>query len=487
MARQLLTIEWIVAESDDDWDRLATLTHPDKNLRRRRSHSRWVVAGLFLLLVGIGSWVWPAKQVTTLPPSVTMTVPEQQESGKAAPDLDSLRADLSGALSESPPGGQSFPKDSAWLIGTTIQAPATSPYITIPTLEMQGDTAVALVVMHSQYGTPLFRQTRFFRYSDNGWQETEPDVTLWGPERSLETPNFLFRYLQNDESTVKAIAPQIETLYTTLHRNFGLLMVPAAEKLLIEISVAQNPGNTMLWYNVPDRIIVPSPARYRAPAQITDAKLLEQSIALALLEIVLTNASQEHAIGESWQHMLDGLLLWQLWAMDEPLSAWRGEIVQWLYSDFSTDPGVPLVLPDHYAELCAGHKLWLASPVNIGIPFVCGGQSPEELHWAGWRRYGPLTRLDQILVPLQQFGGPTQPPVSHPGQTVAIATLIEYAVATFGRERMPHLGAGLGQYKSWETLITAVYGVSIEEFEAGWQAYLTSQYGIPSMRNRVLE
>jgi hypothetical protein len=57
---------------------------------------------------------------------------------------------------------------------------------------------------------------------------------------------------------------------------------------------------------------------------------------------------------------------------------------------------------------------------------------------------------------------------------VALATLIEYAVATYGHERLPGLVAGLGQSESWGTLIPAVYGVSSAEFEAGWQAYLAA-------------
>jgi hypothetical protein len=68
--------------------------------------------------------------------------------------------------------------------------------------------------------------------------------------------------------------------------------------------------------------------------------------------------------------------------------------------------------------------------------------------------------------------------MNRPDQTVALATLVEYAVATYGRERLPTLVAGLGQYESWETLIPAVYGVSPVEFEAGWQAYLQAHYGV---------
>ena len=68
--------------------------------------------------------------------------------------------------------------------------------------------------------------------------------------------------------------------------------------------------------------------------------------------------------------------------------------------------------------------------------------------------------------------------IHHPSQPVALATLIEYAVAIYGREHLPALVAGLGQYDSWETLLPAVLGVSGTEFEAGWQAYLAAHYDV---------
>lgn len=61
-----------------------------------------------------------------------------------------------------------------------------------------------------------------------------------------------------------------------------------------------------------------------------------------------------------------------------------------------------------------------------------------------------------------------------------MATLIEYAVAAYGRERLPVLLAGLGQYESWETLLPAIYGVTPGAFETGWQAYLAAHYGVPN-------
>jgi hypothetical protein len=80
------------------------------------------------------------------------------------------------------------------------------------------------------------------------------------------------------------------------------------------------------------------------------------------------------------------------------------------------------------------------------------------------------------VPPDEYFDAPRQR--NHPAQTVALAMLVEYAAATYGRERLPALVTGLGQYESWETLIPAVFDVSTAEFEAGWQAYLAAKYGV---------
>jgi len=157
--------------------------------------------------------------------------------------------------------------------------------------------------------------------------------------------------------------------------------------------------------------------------------------------------------------------------------------VTWLYRDLpATRPGPPLMMPARYRELCATYKLWLSSPLLINIPLACAEPKWEEFLWSQWHPCNPLTRLDQIAVPVlpHEYMGASSltDSVSYPGQAVMLATLIEYAVATYGRERLPTLVAGLGQHESWETLIPAVYGVSPAEFEAGWQAYLTTHYGL---------
>ncbi|HMN28184.1 MAG TPA: hypothetical protein PKE45_08520 [Caldilineaceae bacterium] len=336
---------------------------------------------------------------------------------------------------------------------------------------------------------PARQEIRFYRRTDAGWLRTEPDAALWGAERGLETPYFIYYFRQNDAQAIVAVAPQIDALYTTLRRNFGLPVSPAGlpgsfadDKLVIEVSVSQSPGTIrfqphhyaerFVW---PDRWVVASPAVYLAPVELTDADLLMQSLALPLLTDGLRQASQRYAIGAAWQPLLEGLSLWQEWELNLPLSAWHDEVVRWQYTEWPpTRPGQRVVLPEHYSDLCARTKLWLSSPLEMNLPLVCAAQRWEYQYLAPWSVTDPLTRLDQLAAS-DSF---VRPSPRQPGETVALATLIEYAVATYGRERLPALVVSLGQYDRWETLIPAVYGVSAAEFEAGWQAYLAAHYGV---------
>jgi hypothetical protein len=231
-----------------------------------------------------------------------------------------------------------------------------------------------------------------------------------------------------------------------------------------------------------DRFVVPSPAVYWAPVEVTDAELLAQSIALPLLSHVLAQASEQYQIDSAWQPLVSGLYLWQAWDLDLPLAAWREEVVTWLYADEpAIPPGHPVVLPERYTALCAAHTLWMQHPIQIEIPLWCTELDRKWYHLSVYSHNPPM-RLTQLGFPVPAYeyvyAHGELHRKNHPGQTVALATLVEYAVATYGRERLPVLVAGLGHYESWDTLLPAVFGVSPAEFEAGWQTYLAAHYGI---------
>lgn len=213
---------------------------------------------------------------------------------------------------------------------------------------------------------------------------------------------------------------------------------------------------------------------------LSDAELLAQSIALPLLNHAVVQASRRHAPGVRWRPLLNGLYLWQVWDMALPLSAWRDEVVKWIYHD---RPTTTLRLPAHYPALCTAHKLWMSSPVQIHIPLRCVDQAHEEaystfLKISRWYSLDPPTRLKQLALPVRADAYPEGVTVprqaDNTDQPIALAMLMDYAVVTYGRERLPVLVASLGQHTTWDTLLLAVFGVSAAEFETGWQAHLAA-------------
>ncbi|MCE7986388.1 MAG: hypothetical protein DYG89_34890 [Caldilinea sp. CFX5] len=353
--------------------------------------------------------------------------------------------------------------------------------VALHVIAAQGDQAVARVLTYREDGAPSYRQTRFYQRIGERWLPTAPDATLWGPERRLETRSFVFHFRQQDAAVVMAVATRIETLYTTLRRNVGLPSIPSAERLIIDVQITATPGRPSRWFDAAKRIIVPSPAVYWAPAEVTDAELLAQSIALPLLDDVIAKAAEYYGLGSGRHPMLRGVRLWQIWELDLPLAVWRRAVVSWLYrklpADGSHQEGL---LPDRYQEICAAHQIWMPTPLQIDIPLSCIDGKLEYRHFSLPGVREPLTHLEQLalLAPPNEYLGQWSGTQHHypQGQTVALATVIEYAVATYGRECLPALLAGLGQYDSWETLLPTVYGVSSAEFEAGWQGYLADRY-----------
>ena len=98
MHKQAPKLEWQIAESDADWERLQALSPdraPDTNRRLRLKHYLWSGAALLLLLVGVGEWWRTAPPgLPQLPAELRTTA--QQEVGAEPHSNDTLLLSLSG-------------------------------------------------------------------------------------------------------------------------------------------------------------------------------------------------------------------------------------------------------------------------------------------------------------------------------------------------------------------------------------------------------
>jgi hypothetical protein len=173
----------------------------------------------------------------------------------------------------------------------------------------------------------------------------------------------------------------------------------------------------------PDGASVPaSPALVPAPLDMNAAAVLRRSVFFALSDSVAFAALTPNRVRCPWWPMADGLRLWL-----------RQE-------------GAPPADPVRASQNRLLQE-WLAAHPVVHL--------------------GTFTALTSYC---RQSGFPVQPL-----RQLIVQSVIEYAVATYGRDRLPALVQGIGRYETWAELAPAVFGVSVEQFKRGWQIYLQAR------------
>lgn len=455
MRRQPPNVEWHIAADDAEWESLraqaaADAVSPRHNGRGSRSFVPLLL--LIVVLAGAGGWAW------------------QRAADDAAPAASPVEDQ---AAAESPQ-----PVTHNWdlqpVVATPIPTPGERP-LPLQRTEAFASQEVVRMLSHPEQALHTYQDT------SNGALRTALDAALWGPPRRLETTSFVIHFRHRDARTVTRAAAKIEALYTTMSQNFGVDPAPDAGKLAIIVSELQSPELSLTYWPEERHFIVRSPSLYGQDAQIAPDVLLMQAVVLELIDHALVRAVSNPSVYSSRRHVLDGLRLWQLWDTDLPLAAWRRDLVRWIYVTApASHPAQANILPDRYAELCAEHSLWLPHPATIQIPLVC--TQLDQLYWHPDARFvhAPPLRLPPLWAPVYldeeaDWKGRTRAE-RHPGQAIALATIVEFAVVTYGRERLPEFVAALGQHDRWETFIPVVLGVSAAEFEREWQIYLSAHY-----------
>jgi hypothetical protein len=269
-------------------------------------------------------------------------------------------------------------------------------------------------------------------YGADGWQPVAPLNFFWAERRSRDTRYLHLDYSPRDEAAVREIAPQLDALLLRLHNDLGL--PPPSSERRIEIAIAIVEGSdvrvTDLRYSGNTLIISP-PEMIPRPLGISNGETLRQMIAYALAAKTFSTARSAYPVPCHWRTVGEGISLWLRWE-DHTLPSRR----HWEY------------------------------------------QSVRRV----WSRSNNLPALDNLLTPSLNCAAP--PPIFEveilnsggplPRNELA-ATLIEYMVATYGRDFLPTLLRDLKTYTSWNDLAQKTVNLSADELEAGWHAYLTAQ------------
>ena len=345
---------------------------------------------------------------------------------------------------------------------------------------IRGDLVMAQVSVRGLAAgdASTYRATHFYQRTDNGWQRSVPQPDWLGPAQTLTTAHFTIHYRAVDAAAVTAVAPRLDRLYEKLRRDFGLPPVDPSPDITLRITLEEQRNGIRDAERV---ISVRSPTLLTVPDEITPATVILQVAIYPLAALVRDEVVDQYPIEwkrgatTHWKPLLNALPLWSVWNQDDgPLASWQVDVVRWLYQNAQTEPrGARQAVPAGYAQLCRAYRVWDLSPTEMSIPLTCS-------EWDDQR-----SARDYPALPLQLVGlGQNWPDLAHdalvPSPTepaAAIATIIDFIVTTYGRERLAACLAAVGHYEDWKSLTPSVFGVSASEFEADWLAYLEATYG----------
>jgi hypothetical protein len=266
--------------------------------------------------------------------------------------------------------------------------------------------------------TGPYRETRAYRETEEGWQLISLDQHFWGPATLLHTDHFRFELFVRDAPVVLPVTEQLQQLYVDLHQVLGMEVPTTTVKLAIEITA--KPINNRSFLN--NRLQVASPIMAQVPAELSPSDYLLHRIARTLIYQVI-NLRRETTgdmvtVYDNWQPVRRGLRTWlqndlllQRWPWDEE----------------------------------AARLFQSQSRARLPLKLTAVTERSED----------QLTNRSAMMW-----------------QSAAAESMIDYAVQTYGRERLPDLVQGFRTYSAWSELIPHVFGDSVEEFEAGWNHQL---------------
>lgn len=425
MIRQPITFEWRFVENEQWWESLAANRGEPVNGQRWQKIERWLLLnlarGLSLCFAGF----------ITL--AGTAFTPVEQERLRVGSNIYAalLRDGPISAITnfsrfmDRPPGSDG--QGSGLMTSASDGTAANEVKTKLLAIEPVGDLIMARVwVDYADYDWRLptpYLETRFYQETDRGWLQTRPGPSFWGPRQLYETDHLRFLFYRRDADLIEPHVAALNQIYLTLHEMVGQELPTSTQKLVIAISPEQIAGRGISR----DRIDVTSPVMARVPESLTPTAYISQSIVSRLSFWVVNSYGREDVrppFAAEWRGMMRGLrgwlrtdLLGQRWPWDAQAAAFFDQ---------------------HYPE---------RKPINLAT-LTSWSETPWE---------------DDQNRRLWQAG--------------AAETLLNYVVATYGRDQLPVLVQGLRQHDNWDDLIPAVFDESVVEFEAGWNRYLSEQFG----------
>ncbi|MCL4833772.1 MAG: hypothetical protein KJZ86_15115 [Caldilineaceae bacterium] len=472
MAEKEPTVSWQVLLDDAQWEREANapVSPKEDTLPRRRwvLPRRWLLLGLFVLLLALlstGLLLWQRAQS-----GLADMEREIEKAARLEANAQSQHnSRLAAALLD--PGA-----DPEWRqrIVEHLMADDSAPPVPVVG-EMEWVDGVALVHLSStDPDLPLpSRSLRFYRESAGGWLRTSPVASFWGAAENWEGQHFSFRFQARDRAAVLSAGPQVEAVYLALRQDLGLPILPTRRVVVVR------PDDRPAEFDFPTgELRHPSPQLLELPAGISDESALFRSLTLYLINELVRESFDRYAYGQvwMWSNLTEsGLRNW-LQLQSGLLAIDRRLLLPWL---LDREAQVDRQFPEGVAEACQ-----LMDGLDVRVLLL---SCTPDLH-ASLPNRSSVLRLSRLTTTYDFDFTRDANTSSNPSgpmwraetrqEIVAATTVFAYAVETYGVERLPAFLEALGIHRGWTGVLPAAYGVSVEEFEAGWRGWLAAEFGV---------
>lgn len=471
MAEKEPAVSWQVLLDDAHWDGDAPPPAPLENPEPARAFvipRRWWLlgAGLLLGVVVVGGLIFWQRAQAGL-------AAVQDEIGAVVLLEATAQAGKNPRLAAALLDPQA---DAAWRAGIVeAQMKDTSAPATVAVEQMELAEGVALV--HLLLTDPDLPQpsrvVRFYREEAAGWLRTPPVADFWGEAEAWEGEHFTIRFRQQDRAAVLGAGPRLEEAYIRLRQSVGLPVLPVRRVVVIAADdqpALLDPHSGELHH--------PSPALLSLPVGVGPDEALYRSLIAYLISEIVRESFDRYAYGESWMWSNlteSGLRNWLLLEADV-LVMERPALFAWL---FDAEAQAAWTLPAELAAECQLlNGLAVPPPLFVCTPDIHAGRPSR---FSATRLARLITTYDFDFVRDANFNSNPSGPMwrAETRREIAAATTIfSYAVHSYGVERLPHLLAALGDYRTWLEALPGAYGVTPDEFEAGWQRWLAAEYGV---------
>lgn len=472
------TLEWHLCDAESEWVAAQSqpLANPVDTIEKQKGKGNrlllWGAPSILVLVLILASGWWLSRQAHN-----GIVKVESEVANAVSSELWSAR--FTGNVTLQPWQEANFP--AAIHGASDVHESVTQ----VDVRELGSDWATVEVWIRSNSAAQSYRQTRIYLSTEQGWLRVPASAEYWGAARVYESQYFTVHYRALDEEAVAQAAARLDVLYPALFASlFG--EAPSVEKQQITVDPAQIPQALFYARSIPQKpLVVPSPAATLRPAEMAAGDLLLQSLMFALYQPLAEDAAVRHKLTEQWLTLFDGLRIWLIWEYDLSLAVWQKPLVSWIFREPNNNPEIERSQFVAFAEgLCLYHNLWMRAPTEVGIPVLCVKLHRLETIYINWQYHHALRGLSiaPLLYSSNRFrndsGWADVPPIAPAYAPVVLATAFEYIATTYGRERIPALLEAIPAHQEAATLIPAVFGVSVADFDQGWQDFLVQHYDL---------